>query len=173
MLTTTDFLELAKWSAVLTIASAVVTALGFIFKWEIRFRLVGSTGFMGVLTAGLFSLSLVPLTHTAVPGSVHYKLVYDTGAAQTVISVPPTISNSQLDATLRQAASDLYSYGRLGRAKDNLLTIRVRTVIHPSPGVSKPLYLGQVTRSLAVRNDRQLDIQIFPENLAQLPKSTA
>ena len=173
MLTTNDFLELAKWSAVLTIASAVVTALGFIFKWDIRFRLVGSTGFMGVLTAGLFSLSLVPLTHTAVAGSVRYRLVYDTGGAQTVISVPPTISNAQLDATMRQAASDLYSYGRLGRAKDNLLTIRIRTVIHPAPGVSKPLYLGQVTRSLAVRDDEQLDIQVFPENLAQLPKSTA
>ncbi|MBD1894678.1 Ycf51 family protein [Coleofasciculus sp. FACHB-129] len=173
MLTTTFFLELAKWSAVLTIASAVVTVLGFIFKWGIRFRLVGSTGFMGVLTAGLFSLSLVPLTHTAVPGSVHYKLVYDTGGAQTVISVPPTISNAQLDATMRQAASDLYSYGRLGRAKDNLLTIRVRTVIHPSPGVSKPLYLGEVRRSLAIRDDEQLNVQVFPENLAQLPKSTA
>jgi hypothetical protein len=67
----------------------------------------------------------------------------------------------------------LFSYGRLGGGTDNQLTIRARTLIHPKPGVSKPLFLGQVKRSLATRNDEQMVIDIFPESFAQLPKPTA
>jgi hypothetical protein len=57
--------------------------------------------------------------------------VYDNGATQAVITVAPTITNNEVEATLRQAASDLYSYGRLGGDADQL-TIRIRTIIHLS-----------------------------------------
>lgn len=172
MLTPADFLEYAKWSGIATIVFGVIALLGFLLKWGIRFRLVGTTGFMLVLTGGLFALSLVPLMRTQIPGAVHYSLAYDNGATQTVITVSPTITPSELEATLKQAASDLYSYGRLG-LNENRLTIRARTIIHPEDKVSKPLYLGQVKRSLAQRDDEQLEVQLFEENLAQLPQPTA
>ena len=172
MLTTADFLTAAQWAAITTLACAAVTVLGFIFKWGIRFRLVGATGFLGVVTGGLFALGLVPLTRTVVPGAVRYSVIYDNGGTKTVIAVPPQITESELSATLRQAASDLYSYGRLGR-EDDQLTIRVRTIIHPERGISTPLYLGQVKRSLANRNDEQMALEIYQEKLAQLPKSAA
>jgi hypothetical protein len=173
MISTAEFLKYAQWAGILTLVFAGITLIGFVFQWAIRFRLVGATGFMVVLTGGLFALSLVPLTHTTVPGAVRYSLVYDTGSNQTVIRVLPQITESELQATLRQAAADLYSYGRLGRPDDNQLTIRARTVIHPEPGISKPLYLGQVKRSLVKRNDEQMAIEIYHENLAQVPKNTA
>lgn len=172
MPTTADFLTFAQWAGIATLAGGVISILGFIFKWGIRFRLVGITGFMGVLTVGLFALSVAPLTRTVIPGAVRFSLLYDNGATQTVIAVPSSVTQSELEATLRQAASDLYSYGRMGGI-DNQLTIRARTVIHPEPGVSKPLFLGQVKRSLATRNDEQMTIDIFPESFAQLPKPTA
>jgi hypothetical protein len=161
----TDFLTLTQWAGIATVVSAAITILGFILQWGIRFRLVGVTGFLGVLTAGLFALALVPFTRTVVPGAVRFSLIYDTGAKQSVFAVPPKFSHYQLEATLRQAASDLYSYGRLGR-EENKLTIRARTVIHPEPGVSQPLYLGQVKRSLVNRNDEQMAIEIYQDKLA-------
>jgi len=82
--------------------------------------------------------------------------------------VPPQISESELEATLRQAASNLYSFGRLG-GDDDQLTIRARTIIHPER-VSQPLYLG-IRRSLSNRNDDQMASEIYQEKLAQLPKS--
>ncbi len=173
MLTTADFLTATKWVGITTLVFAAITVLGFILKWGIRFRLVGVTGFLGVLTSGLFALGLVPFTRSVIPGAVRFSTVYDNGATQAVIAVRPQISESQLEATLRQAASDLYSYGRLGRTGEEQLTIRARTIIHPEPGVSKPLYLGQVKRSLSSRNDEQMEIAIFPDNLAQLPKPPA
>lgn len=172
MSTTADFLNLAQWSGVATLVFAALTVLSFILKWSGRFRLVGATGFLGVLTGGLFALTLGPLTRTVVPGAARFARVYDNGATQVVIAVPPQIAESKLEATLRQAASDLYSYGRLGQDKDEL-TIRVRTIIHPESGVSKPLYLGQVKRSLSKRDDDKMAIELYQENLAQLPKPAA
>lgn len=168
-----DFLQYTQWAGIATVAFVVLTILGFLLKWGIRFRLVGTTGFILVITAGLFALSLAPLTRTAIPGALRYTLVYDNGASQTVITIPQKINSTQLDATLRQAASDLYSYGRSGVTRDKYMTIRARTVIHPEPGVSVPLFVGQVKRSLANREDLEIAIEIYDDKLAQLPKPTA
>ncbi|MGD1809237.1 Ycf51 family protein [Dapis sp. BLCC M126] len=166
MLSTTELLIATKWFGIATIGFFILTTLGFILKWGFRFRLVGVTGFMGVLTAGLFGLSLGLFNRIEIPGSVPYTLVYDNGGTQTVIAVSPTITESELTATIEQAAGDLFSLGRLGG--ENQLTIRVRTIIHPEKGVSEPLYLGEVKRSLSQREDENLDIKIFPETLAKL-----
>jgi hypothetical protein len=169
MLTTATFLIAAKWAGILTIALALITGIAFIFKWGFRFRLVGASSFMVILTVSLLVFSVIPLTRTLVPGSVRYSLVYDNGGTQTVISLPPTVTRSELEATLQQAAADLFSYGRVGST--NQLNIRARTVIHPEPGISVPLPLGEVKRSLATRTDEQMEIKIYPENLAKLPKA--
>lgn len=168
MPTTDDFLTAAQWSGGLTLLFGAIALFGFIFNWGIRFRMVGVTGFMGVLTAGLFALGLVPFTRTVVPGSVRFSTVYDSGATQAVIAVPPKITESELEATLRQAASNLFSPGRLGQG-ERQLTIRARTVLHPNDGVSNPLYLGEIKRSLTVRDDENMDITLYPEAIAQLP----
>lgn len=168
MLTTADFLTYAQWATIATLAFAALTGLGFLLKWGIRFRLVGATGFMVVLTAGLFTLGVIPFTRTTIPGAVRFSTVFDSGANQAVIIVPPTITESQLTATLQQAASDLFSMGRLSRGEE-VLTIRARTVLHPESGVSEPLVLGQVKRSLSVRDDENMQIELFPKNLNKLP----
>lgn len=169
--TTATFLTIAQWMGIATLACAALTALGFILRWGIRFRLVGATGLMGVLTFGLFALSLVPLTRTVIPGATRYSVVFDSGATQAVIVLPPQTTKSELEATLRQAAGDLFSFGRLSQ-RDNRLTIRARTILHPEPGVSQPLYVGQIKRSLAVRDDPQMEITLNQENLARLPQSS-
>ncbi|AFZ60391.1 Ycf51 family protein [Anabaena cylindrica FACHB-243] len=170
MFTTSDFLQYTQWSGIATIAFAVFTILAFIVKWGFRFRLVGATGFMIVLTAGLFSLSLVPLSRTVIPGAVKYTLVYDNGSSEAVIATSPQITPTQLEATLRQAASNLYSFGRLGSRGNNQLTIRARTVIHPEPGITVPLYLGEVKRTLASREDSEMAVQVYLDKFAQIPK---
>ncbi|AFY31498.1 Ycf51 family protein [Calothrix sp. PCC 7507] len=173
MLTTADFFRYTQWSGIATLVFAVLTALGLIFKWGIRFRLVGATGFMLVMTGGLFSLSLVPLSRTVIPGAAKFTLVYDNGSTHAVIATSPQITPTQLEATLRQASSNLYSSGRLGSREENQLTVRARTIIHPEPGVSVPVYLGQIKRSLTNRQDPEVKVEIYPEKFAQLPQPTA
>lgn len=168
MLTTDTFLAYAQWSGIATLAFAALAILSFFVNWGMRFRLVGVTGFMAVLTGGLFALSIVPFTRTTIPGAIRFATVYDSGASQAVIAVPLTITVAELDATLQQAANDLFSPGRLSRGESKL-TIRARTVLHPEPGVSQPLYLGQIRRSLVVRNDDEMTIELIPDNIAKLP----
>ena len=163
-----DFDTYIQWSAWSTLAVSVLAIMGFIFSWGIRFRLVGIAGFLIVLTIGLFGLNLGILTHATIPGAVRYSLVYDNGANITAIAVPTTITETELSATLRQAAADLFSSGRSGIGGDNKLTIRARALTHPKPGITMPLYIGEAKRSLAVRQDEEIEINIFPEKLSQL-----
>ena len=168
MFSTESFSQYAYWGVIATVVFGVLAALSFFFKWGIRYRLVGVTGFTGVLTFGLFALSLTPLTRVSVPNATHYSLVFDDGANQTVIAVSQDITPEQLSATLEQATSDLFSAGRLGR-DNNRLYVRARTMLHPKEGVSEPLLLGQASRSLLSRDDAEFDIQIYSKNFKRLP----
>ena len=69
-----DFFTYAKWLGIATIASLVVAIISFIAGWGFRFRLVGVTSFMGVLTAGVFALRLGLFPHTEIPGALFFNL---------------------------------------------------------------------------------------------------
>ena len=170
MLTPDDFLEATKWGGIATLVFAALTALAFVFSLGIRFRLVGVTGFLAVLAAGCFGLSLEPFTRTQIPGAIPYTTVYDSGSIQVVIKVPAQITEPELKATLRQAASNLFKAGRLGSA-GQAPTIRARTLLHEGPGVTRPLYLGQVQPIPDPETGEPLSIEIFRDHLAQIPKN--
>jgi hypothetical protein len=162
-----DFTTYTQWLGILTLVCLVLTIVAFIFKWGFRFRLVGVTSFMGVLTVGVFALGLGLFTRTVVPGAVRFTLAYDNGATRAVITVPAQITQPQLDATLRQAANDLFSYGRNSIGSENQLTVRARVLLHPESGVTVPVYLGQAKRSLFNR-DEAAKIEIFSDQFAKL-----
>ena len=166
-----SLVTIALWSGYFTLFCGALTLLGWLLKWGTRFRLVGVTGFMGVLTGGLFALSLGLHDRPHIPGAVKYVRVFDSGASQVVIVVPPTITESALEATLQQAAIDLYSRGRLAQGASTM-TIRARAVLHPKPGVSQPVYVGQVKPSLASPTDQAGIVEIDHEQLALLPQTS-
>lgn len=168
-----DFFTYAKWSGVATIICLIVAIVSFIVGWSFRFRLVGVTSFMSVLTLGIFALGLGLFPHTEIPGAARYSLIYDNGANQAVIAVSPNIEKSAIEPTLIQAAGDLYSYGRSGTSGNSQFTVKLRTVLHPEPGISQPLFLGKAERSLITRNNEDIKIEVFEQNLAKLPTSVS
>ena len=169
MPTPADFLQYSQWTAIALGVCGVFTVLAFIFKWGLRFNLVGATGFMAFLTLGLLSLTLFPLSKPVIPDAIRYSLVYDSAGTQAVIVVPPDITKHQLEATLRQAAINLFTPGRSG-PDSKQLTIRARTILHSRPGASQPLFLGQIQRSLFELDDPNMTITLFEDNWAQLPQ---
>lgn len=169
----TDFSPYVQYSAIATLVFLGLTLLAFVLKWGIRFRLVGVTSFMAVITASIFGLGLGLLTKNEIPGAVRYTRVYDNGGTQVVITVPAEITESELDATLRQAASNLFSFGRVGMGGATEFTIRARTLLHPTEGVTTPVYLGQAVRPLGEKDDQQVKIELYPKALAQLPKKAS
>ncbi len=162
-----DFAALTLWSFYGTIAFLLLAIFGFILKWGFRFRFVGATGFMAVLTVGLFGLNLALFSRVVIPNALRYNLVYDTGGDQTVITVPANITSTQLEATLQQASFDLFSPGRGSNDGDSKLTIRARTQLHEE-GVTYPLYVGQIRRSLFDRDDANPEIKIFKDKMSRL-----
>ena len=169
MLNTLDFFLYAKWLGIGTIISLVVAIIAFVVGWSFRFRLVGVTSFMGVLTAGVFALGLGLFPHAEIPGAARYALIYDSGANQAVVAVSPKIEKSAIEPTLIQATSDLYSYGRTGVGGNDRFTIKLRTVLHPQPGISQPLFLATANRSIRDRASEEIEIEVFEENIAKLP----
>mgnify|MGYP003525676633 FL=1 len=167
-----DIYTCDKWLGIATVVSLVVAIVAFILGWGFRFRLVGVTSFMGVLTAGFFALGLGLFPHAKIPGAAHYALIYDNGANQAVVAVSPEIEKSAIEPTLIQAATDLYSYGRTGTAGNDQFTIKLRTVLHPQPGISQPLFLGTAKRSITARSSEDIKIEVFEQNVAQLPVSS-
>lgn len=143
MPTPAEFLIATQGAAIGVLVFALLTALAFALGWGIRFRLVGATGFTAVLTVGLFGLSFEPFTPTVVSGAIPYTTVYDSGASQVVVAVPPTITADQVEPTLRQAAGNLFKPYRIGGSA-RVPTLRMRTTRHDEGGVSTLLYLGQV-----------------------------
>ncbi len=162
-----DFGQYSLWGLYITIGFLILTSLAFVFQWGFRFRLVGVTAFMAVLTGGLFALSLGLFQRVEIPNAAKYNLVYDNGATQAVIAVSTDITPSVLEATLRQAAMDLFSYGRMATKGEDSLTIRARVQVHQDKKTI-PIYLGQIKRSLARRDDPNPEITIFQDGFARL-----
>jgi len=169
-LTPALFGQLAQAMGVFVLVCALITGLAIAFKWSWRYRMVGATLFSVVLVVGLFSLSFEPITRSSVEGAVPFKLVYDRFGPNATIAVAPTITLEELESTLKQASSNLFSSGRSNQGKSQL-TIYARTVVHPREGVSKPVYLGRVKRSLSLRNDPNIEIEVFADKFVELPKS--
>lgn len=165
--------SIGVWSGYTAIGLLVLTIVAFFAGWSFRFRLVGVTSFMMVLTGSVFSLYLGLFTHVDIPGSVRYALIYDNGSNKAVVAVAPEIAADAIEPTLRQAAADLNSYGRTGTGGSNTFIINLRTVLHPEEGVSEPLFLGQARRSLSISDDDNVEVELFEDNIAKLPNKIA
>jgi len=160
-----------RWSAYATIASFVVMVLAFIFQWGFRFRLVGITSFMTVLTVGILGLGLGLFDRPTVEGAVRFNRVYDNGANQIVITVPTNISSTEVEATLKQAANNYFSLGRISTDGKEQMVIRARALIHPQAGLTKPLYLGEAYRTLGTKENDQIEVKINRKALQELERN--
>lgn len=172
-LSVSDLLIISKWLAITTVVLGALTTIAFIAGWSWRFRGVGVTSFMGVVATSVFALGVSLYPRIAVEGAERFSVVYDGGGTELVVAVPAqAISAETAEATLKQAAYDSYSPGRFGQSPDSKMTVRLRTVVHHG-GSSELLLLGQVKRSMAVREDENMEFEIYPKNLAQLPEASS
>ncbi|MGA0200987.1 MAG: Ycf51 family protein [Prochlorotrichaceae cyanobacterium] len=166
MFVSSEFLNLTVWLGLATLAFAGLTLLSFLAQWRFRFQLVGVTGFFAVLVVGSFGLSLGLFQRVEIPGAGPYQLVYDTGSNQAVIVVNEAIDETTLEATLQQAAYNLFSPGRFSQQPEHPdLLIRARIIAHPEPGISEPTYVGEIHRSLTERDDPDMAVTIFSDRL--------
>ncbi len=139
------FLRAAQIALGGLVLGAFLIAFAYLTKQPWRFKAVGYTSFLGVLTAGLFALTVTPLTRPKIQGAKPYQVIFDRGRNRVVISVAPQIQPKELEATLQQARAQLVSSGRSsgGAALANF-EIVARTLVSVEPGVSQVITLGRL-----------------------------
>lgn len=157
-----EFSLLTKITFGFTILFLILSIISIIKGWKNRFQFIGITSFSCLLTISFFVFTFVPFTHKVIPGSQKYRVVFDDGANQIVIAVSAKLNQEQLSATLEQAASDLFSPGRLSR-NNNSFIIKARA-LSDSLGITNSLYLGELDKILnSETNDFETKIKIFTE----------
>ncbi|MFQ3679852.1 MAG: Ycf51 family protein [Pseudanabaenaceae cyanobacterium] len=167
LLAPATYSQLAQAMGLFVLAVTLLTGLAFAQKWGFRFRMVGITAFSVVLTVGLFALSLAPIVPTEVPGAAPYTVVFDRYGPEVAIAVPPNITATELAATLTQAGQNLAVPGRNGQGQTEM-TVWARAIAHPQPGISEPVYVGTLRRSLQRGPDPNAVLVLKPEGLARL-----
>jgi len=145
------------------VLSALTAAFGYLTKQTWRFKAVGYTGFLLVLTAGLLALSLAPITRPKVEGAKSFEVVFDRGRGRIVIAVSPQIQPEELALTLKQAR-----IRRFSSAKGTFEVI-ARTLVSVAPGTSQLIVLGNLRASATAEDE----IKIDPEGFIQLKAALA
>jgi hypothetical protein len=149
--------------------STVMTAFAFLTKQAWRFKVVGYTGFLGVLTTGLFALVPAFTPRTKIQGSQPYQIVFDQYRGRVVVAVADSMTPQALTSTLQQVRNQVGGTGR--RTGGGEIEIVARTLINSEPGVSQVLYLGTLVASLTDKNREK--ITLSAASFSQLEKLRA
>jgi Protein of function (DUF2518) len=171
--TSSTAMELFRTGTYITLGIMVVTTLAVIFglvrKTPWRFQAIGTTGFLGVLAAGLFALSLFPISRTAISGAQKFDILYDQGSDRIVARVDRTIQPNQLEATLKQIADRSFTTGRILKEGQGPL-IEARTLVRPAPGVSQIIQLGTLRSESYLKNGKPDKFTLNKEGFAEVQK---
>jgi hypothetical protein len=166
-------MELFRTGTYITLGTMVVTTLAVIFglvrKTPWRFQAIGTTGFLGVLAAGLFALSLFPITRSAVPGAQKFDILYDQGGGRIVARVERTIKPEQLEATLKQIAIRAFTTGRILQEGRGPL-IEARMLVRSAPGVSQIIQLGTLQSESYLNSGKPDKFTLNKEGFAEVQK---
>ena len=133
--------NLLAWSG---LGLIVITFVFFLFNWNGKFRLVGTTIFTLLLSASCLAFTKSYRPPFIVEGAQYAPVVYDNGSDLVVAQAPEGFPNEAIQPTLEQIAGNLN-----GRAANNsLVHVRIRKLETVREGVSKPVILGEVLRDI-------------------------
>lgn len=136
----------ARWLGLAALALLLLTVLGFISRWGIRFRLVGVTSFTTLLaiSCAAFAVSYTP--RVTVPGAVVVPVVFDNGSDLVVAAAPPDLSPEAASASAEQVARNLRPTGR--SPADGVVRVRVRGLEATGEGVARPVVVAEARLDL-------------------------
>ncbi len=126
---------------------AVLTIAGFLWRWGIRFRLVGITSFTALLALSCLAFAISYNPRVSVPGAVQVPVVFDNGTDLVVAAAPADLSSEAAAPTVEQVARNLRGGGRGGSGSQ--VQVRLRRVEAVEPGLGRPVVLAETTRDLA------------------------
>jgi hypothetical protein len=138
--------EVGRWLGVASAGLLLLTVIGFLARWGIRFRLVGVTSFTTLLSLSCLAFAVSYTPRVVVPGAVPVPVVFDNGADLVVAAAPADLPAAAVAPTLEQVARNLRGSGR--STVDGVVHVRLRRLEPAGAGLSRPVVLGEVARNL-------------------------
>jgi len=125
---------------------ALLTVVGFVAQWGIRFRLVGVTSFTVLLSLSCLAFAVSYAPRSVVEGAVSVPVVFDNGADLVIAAAPADLPQEAFRPSVEQVARNLRGSGRT--SSDQLVHVRLRRVEAVEPGTDRPVILAEATRDL-------------------------
>ncbi|MEC8215143.1 MAG: DUF2518 family protein [Cyanobacteriota bacterium] len=135
-------LTTAPWLAWAGVGFSVLTVIGFLAGWGLRFRLVGVSSFTFLLAISCWAFALSYSPPVVVEGAVRAPIVFDNGDDLVVAQAPDGLNQADVAPTLEQLAANLRGAGR----SSSVVQIRLRALESTGDGSSRPVVLGDTLR---------------------------
>ena len=134
--------EVTVWLAWSGLGLGFMTIVAFLFNWGIKFRLVGTAIFTLLLSGSCWAFNQSYTPPRTFEGAMYTPVVYDNGGNLVVAQVQADFPSEAIDPSLQQLSENLKGGGRNGAE----ITVRIRKLEDNSPGISKPIILGEAIR---------------------------
>ena len=135
-------LTTAPWLAWAGVGLSVLTVIGFLAGWGLRFRLVGVSSFTFLLAISCWAFALSYSPPVVVEGAVRAPIVFDNGDDLVVAQAPDGLNQDDVAPTLEQLAANLRGAGR----SSSVVQIRLRALESAGDGSTRPIVLGETLR---------------------------
>jgi hypothetical protein len=136
----------SKWLGLAALALLVLTVIGFVVRWGIRFRLVGVTSFTALLAISCAAFAVSYSPRVTVPGAMTVPVVFDNGTDLVVAAAPLDLPPEAEAPTAEQVARNLRPTGRA--PADGVVHVRLRRLEDAGEGKSRPVVLAEADLDL-------------------------
>ncbi len=132
--------ESISWLGWSGLALGLLTLLAFLFKWGIKFRLVGATIFTLLLSVSIWAFQESYSPPAKIEGALFVPIVYDNGEGLVVAQAPDDFPLEAVRPSLEQMAENLKGGNRNGQQ----VTVRIRKIESTETGINEPKTLGEI-----------------------------
>ena len=139
-------LNAAPWLGWSGLGLLGLTAIAFLARWGLRFRLVGVSSFTLLLAVSCWAFGVSYTPPVVIEGATRAPVVFDNGADLVVAQLPIDASEATIEPTLQQLAGNLRGSGR----STSTVTVRLRSFDTSGDGRSRPVVRGELERDFRV-----------------------
>ena len=122
----------------------IVTVIAFIFNFGFKFRIIGATIFSLLLSLSSWAFIQGYSEKVVIENAKYLPIVYDNGFDLIIAKAEDDFPEEYIQPTLKQLSENLRKGSRSGAN----VNIKIRKLEKISDGVSKPVVIGEVQKSV-------------------------
>ena len=121
-----------------------VTVIAFIFNFGFKFRIIGATIFSLLLSLSSWAFIQSYTEQIVIEDAKYVPIVYDNGFDLIIAKADDDFPEESIEPTLEQLSQNLMKGSRSGAN----VKIKIRKLEKMSDGISKPVVIGEVQKTV-------------------------